>query len=53
MIRTRTKRKIVIKKVEITQFEKFIPIEIKLPTNVKKVTGIMATTSDTWTLLEP
>lgn len=53
MITTRTKRKIVVKKVEITELESFKAIEIKLPANVRKVTGILVTASESWILLEP
>lgn len=49
MITTRIKRKIIVTKVEIEKFERFKPFEIKLPANVKKVTGILVTASATWT----
>ena len=45
MIITKTKRKIVITKLEVTRLERFRPFEIRLPANVKKITGILATTS--------
>jgi hypothetical protein len=48
MITTRIKRKIIVTKVEIEKFERFKPFEIKLPANVKKVTGILVTASATW-----
>ena len=48
MITTRIKRKIIVTKIEINQFERFKPFEIKLPANVKKVTGILVTASATW-----
>lgn len=50
MIITKTKRKIIIAKLDVTRFERFQPFEIRLPSNVKKITGILVTTSahDTW-----
>jgi len=45
MIITKTKRRIIITKLEITKLERFKPFEIRLPTNVKKVTGIAVTTA--------
>lgn len=53
MITTKTKRKIIITKVEVNKFERFKPFEIKLPANVTKVTGILVTASATWTDLVP
>ena len=48
MIVTKTKRRIIMTKLEINQFERFKPFEIRLPANVKKVTGIGVTTSGKW-----
>lgn len=45
MITTRTKRKIIITKFEVTKLERFKPFEIRLPANVKKVSGILVTAS--------
>jgi hypothetical protein len=45
MIVTKTKRRIIIVKLEIDKLERFKPFEIRLPTNVTKVTGIAVTTS--------
>ena len=45
MIITKTKRKIIIDKLEITRLERFRPFEIRLPANVKEITGILVTTS--------
>lgn len=45
MIITKTKRKIIIAKLEITRLERFKPFEIRLPSNVKEITGILVTTS--------
>ncbi len=47
MIITKTKRKIVITKLEVTRLERLKPFEIRLPANVKKITGILVTTSAT------
>jgi hypothetical protein len=47
MIITKTKRKIIIAKLEVTRPERFRPFEIRLPSNVKKITGILVTTSAT------
>jgi hypothetical protein len=48
MITTKTKRKIIMVKLEINKLERFKPFEIRLPSNVKKVTGILVTASETW-----
>jgi hypothetical protein len=48
MITTRSKRKTIITKVEITKLEKFKPFEIRLPANVKKITGVLVTASAKW-----
>jgi len=48
MIITKTKRRIIIAKLEIDRHERFMPFEIRLPANVKKVTGIAVTTSAKW-----
>jgi hypothetical protein len=50
MIVTRTKRKIIITKLEVNKLERFRSIEIRLPANVKKVTGILVTASQAWPL---
>jgi hypothetical protein len=43
MIITKTRRRIIIKKVSIDKLERFKAFEIKLPANVKKVTGVAVT----------
>lgn len=48
MITTKTKRRIIITKVEVNKLERFKPFEIKLPANATKVTGILVTASATW-----
>lgn len=48
MIITKTRRKIIITKLELDKLERFKPFEIRLPANVKKVTGIAVTTSAKW-----
>lgn len=48
MISTITKRKVIVTKIQVAKLERFRPIEIKLPANVKKVTGILVTASATW-----
>lgn len=48
MITTRTKRRIIVVKFEVNKLERFKPFEIRLPSNVKKVTGILVTTSASW-----
>jgi hypothetical protein len=45
MITTRTKRKIIITRLEVTRLERFKPFEIRLPANVKKLSGILVTAS--------
>jgi hypothetical protein len=45
MITTKTRRKIIVAKFDIESFERFKPFDIKLPANVKKVTGILVTAS--------
>ena len=47
MIVTKTTRRIIVAKVAISKLERFKPFEIRLPANVKKVTGIAVTTSAT------
>lgn len=45
MIVTKTKRRIIVTKLEVDKLERFRPFEIRLPANVKKVTGIAVTAS--------
>jgi len=45
MVITRTRRKIIVVTLEINKLERFKPFEIKLPANVKKVSGILVTIS--------
>ena len=45
MIITKITRRFLITKVEINKMERFKPFEIRLPANVKKVTGIAVTVS--------
>ena len=45
MIITKTKRRIIIAKLEVSKLERFKPFEIRLPANVNKVTGILVTTT--------
>ena len=45
MIVTKTKRRLIIAKLEVNKLERFKPFEIRLPANVKRVTGIAVTTS--------
>lgn len=45
MIITKTKRRIITVKVDVSKFERFKPFEIRLPANVKRVTGILITAS--------
>lgn len=47
MVIIKTKRTFIVTKLEITKLERFKVIEINLPANVKKVTGILVTTSAT------
>jgi len=49
MVITTTKRKVIITKVSIEKLERFKPFEIRLPANARKVTGVMVTSSATWT----
>lgn len=50
MIVTRIKRKYVVVVLDITKLEKFKPIDLRLPANVKRVTGVLVTTSKPWPL---
>lgn len=45
MSKTRSKRKYIIQVLEINDLERFRQFEIRLPANVKKVTGVIITTS--------
>jgi hypothetical protein len=45
MIVTKTKRKIIITKFEVAKLERFRPVEIRLPANVRRITGILMTAS--------
>jgi hypothetical protein len=45
MIITKVKRKHVITKVEVTKLERFKPIEIRLPSNIVRITGLLGTAS--------
>lgn len=45
MITTRTKRKIIITRLEVKKLERFKPFEKRLPANVRKLTGILVTAS--------
>jgi hypothetical protein len=45
MITTRTKRKLIVTRFEVSKLERFKPFEIRLPANVKKLTGILVTAS--------
>jgi hypothetical protein len=47
MIVTKTKRKIIVVKLEVNKLERFKSFEIRLPANTRKVTGILVTTSAT------
>lgn len=47
-ITTRVKRNFVVLHLTIEYPEKFKPFEVKLPANVRRVTGIMVTASATW-----
>ena len=48
MILTRTKRKIVITTVLISKPERYKTIDVRLPSNVTKITGILVTTTASW-----
>jgi hypothetical protein len=48
MIVTKTKRKIIVVKFDVNKLERFKPFQIRLPSNVKKITGILVTTSASW-----
>ena len=50
---TRVKKKFVVVSLTVAKPEKFIPIEVRLPANVKRITGILVTASAAWTRLEP
>jgi hypothetical protein len=45
VVTTKTKRRIIIAKIVVNKLERFKPIEINLPSNVVKITGILVTTS--------
>ena len=48
MIVTRIKRKTIITSVQISKPERYKPIDIRLPSNVTRITGILVTTTATW-----
>lgn len=50
---TRVKRKFIVTTLIVAKPEKFIPIEVRLPANVKRITGVLVTASAAWTRLEP
>ena len=37
------KRKVIITKVILDKYVNFLPLEIRLPAHVKKITGVLAT----------
>ncbi len=43
MVTTRTKRKIIITKLDVNVPEPYITFEVRLPANITKVTGILVT----------
>jgi hypothetical protein len=43
MLNTVIKRKYIIVKVAITQAQRFVPFDIKLPSNVVKVKSVLVT----------
>ena len=43
MIVTKTKRRIIVKTVVVEYMTAYFPIEIRLPANVKEVTGVVVT----------
>jgi hypothetical protein len=45
MISTITKKKVIVSQIFVTKLERFMPFEIKLPANVKAITGILVTAS--------
>jgi hypothetical protein len=45
MIVTRIKYKYAVVKVDINKLERFLPIDVRLPANVKRVTGVLVTAS--------
>jgi len=42
---TKTRRVVIVTKVKITQLERFKRFEIRLPSNVTRVTGVLVTAS--------
>ena len=48
MILTRTKRKTVITTVQISKPERYKPIDVRLPSNVTRITGILVTSTAWW-----
>lgn len=48
MILTRTKRKTVITTVQISKPERYKTIDVRLPSNVTCITGILVTTTASW-----
>lgn len=49
MIVTKTKRRSVITTVLINKLERYIPIDLRIPSNAVSITGVLVTTSATWT----
>jgi hypothetical protein len=45
MATIKKKKRVMIHSLEITELERFRQFEIKLPANVKKVTGVIITVS--------
>ena len=48
MIVTRIKRKTVVTAVQISKPERYKPIDIRIPSNVTRITGILVTTTASW-----
>jgi hypothetical protein len=48
MILTKTKRKTLITTVQISKPERYKTIDVRLPSNVTRITGILVTTTASW-----
>lgn len=46
MVVTKVKRKYVVVNVEIDKLHRFLPIEVRLMSNVRRITGILVTVSE-------
>jgi hypothetical protein len=46
MIITKTKRKVIITRIEVDKLERFKPFDIRIPSNATRITRILVTASE-------